>query len=217
MSEDTEPQGRCRLIVIAPPEEGIEERLSQALDGGDVASVILAAGSLDTAAYARHCQHLVSLVQARDIAAIAVDDTAAAGRSGADGILLEQADDGYADILARFSPHKLVGFGGILSRHRAIELGAAEPDFLLFGKTDGDVRPNAHPKNLALGEWWSTLIEIPCVVMAGNTVESLAECAACGAEFVAAGRAIFGHESGPGEAVRLANSILDEQAKNVAS
>ena len=215
MSEETAPEGRCRLIVVAPPEKDVAESLSQALEGGDVASVILAAGNLDAASYARHCQRLVEIVQARNIAAIVVDDTVTAGRTGADGILLLRHLEEYREIVARFSPHKLVGFGGFLTRHRAIELGEAEPDFLLFGKTDGDVRPEAHPKNLAMGEWWSKMIEIPCVVMAGSTIESIGECALCGAEFAAAGRAIFEHGKGPREAVRLANEVLDEHAKNV--
>jgi thiamine-phosphate pyrophosphorylase len=217
MSEDTAPEGRCRLIVVAPPEKDVEESLSQALEGGDVASVVLAAGDLDPASYARHCHELVGLVQARDVAAIVVDDTVAAGRSGADGILLQRHVEDRKQVIARFSPHKLVGLGGFFTRHRAIELGEAEPDFLLFGKIDGDLRPDAHPKNLALGEWWSKMIEIPCVVMAGNRIDSIAECASCGAEFVAAGRAIFEFEKGPREAVRLANEILDEQARNVAT
>jgi thiamine-phosphate pyrophosphorylase len=185
---------------------------NDALAGGDVASVIIARDAALDAEYVKRCQSLVAVAKRHDVAAIAVNDTVAMGRSGADGILVEQPDDGFRDLVARFSPQNIVGFSGNFTRHRALELGEAEPDFLLFGKIAGDIRANPHPKNLALGEWWSQIVEIPSAVMAGSDIESVVECAACGVEFVAVGKAVFDHGGGPREAVERANRILDDHA-----
>ncbi len=208
----SDPQMRCRLVLVVPAIENAGTALEQALSGGDVSSVILVQGELDEVAYQRHCEELIPMAQAAGAAALVAGDTRIAGRSGADGVLVETPGEGAKDIVARFSPQKIVGLGGAKERHRALELGEANPDFMFVGRTDGDIRPEPHPKNLAMADWWSQLIEIPCVIMGGSAIESVVECAASGAEFVALGLAVFSCTDGPQEAVRRANALLDEHA-----
>lgn len=208
----SDPPQRCRLMLAVPPLDQAASLIDAALGSGDVASVILSRDDLDEAAYARHCDKMVPIIQGHGVAALVCDDTRALGRSGADGIVFHQPDQEFRDLAARFSPQKIVGFSGSFSRHRALELGEANPDFLYFGKTNGDIRPEPHPKNLAIANWWSELVEIPCAVMGGSSIDSIIECAASGAEFGVLGLAVFANTDGPGEAVRLANEILDEHA-----
>ncbi|MGI9400896.1 MAG: thiamine phosphate synthase [Rhizobiaceae bacterium] len=203
---------RCRLILAIPPLENAAGQIDAALGAGDVASVILAREALEDGEYERYCDRLVPIIQKHGVAALVCDDTRVLGRSGADGIVIQQPDENYREIAARFSPQKIVGFGGSFNRHRALELGEANPDFMYFGKTDGDIRPEPHPKNLAIANWWSELVEIPCAVMGGSSIESIVECAASGAEFGVLGLAVFADTDGPGEAVRKANELLDEHA-----
>ena len=49
MNPDT-PPNRCRIVLIAPPALKAD-RLAQALQGGDVASLILPQGDMDEAAF----------------------------------------------------------------------------------------------------------------------------------------------------------------------
>ena len=212
MSENLPNDGpeRCRLVLVLPPMENAAEHLAAALMGGDVASVILARGELDPAGFLDHCQKLVPLAQAAGAAVLVADDTQAMGRSGADGVFVSQPGNELKEIVARFSPHKIVGCGGARDRHRALELGECNPDFMFFGRLDGDIRPQPHPKNLALAEWWSGMIEIPCIVMGGSDLSSVVECVASGAEFVALGLAVFACTDGPQAAVREANRLIDE-------
>lgn len=207
-----DPQTRCRLVLVVPAIENAATALESALEGGDVASVFVVQGGMDEALYQRHCTELVKLAQAAGAAALVAGDTRIAGRSNADGVLVETPAESAKEIVARFSPQKIVGLGGAKERHRALELGEANPDFMFFGRTDGDIRPEPHPKNLAMADWWSGLIEIPCVVMGGSAIDSVVECAATGAEFVALGLAVFSCTDGPREAVRRANALLDEHA-----
>jgi thiamine-phosphate pyrophosphorylase len=199
-------------MLIVPPLPNAQHVVSEALQGGDIASVVLTQGALDENAYQKHCEPLVKLIQEAGVAALMAGEPRIAARSGADGILVETPGEGARELVARFSPLKMVGLGGAKERHRALELGEANPDFMFFGKTDGDIKPEPHPKNLAMADWWSHMIEIPCVVMGGSAIESVVECAASGAEFVALGLAVVACTDGPREAVRRANELLDQNA-----
>jgi thiamine-phosphate pyrophosphorylase len=199
-------------MLIVPPLPNAAHIIGEALQGGDIASVVLTQGALDENAYQKHCEPLVKLIQEAGVAALMAGETRIAARSGADGILVETPGEGARELVARFSPLKMVGLGGAKERHRALELGEANPDFMFFGRTDGDIKPEPHPKNLAMADLWSHMIEIPCVVMGGSAIESVVECAASGAEFVALGLAVVSCTDGPREAVRRANELLDEHA-----
>ena len=140
------------------------------------------------------------------------DDTQIAGRSGADGIFLEKSRDQVKDMLSRYSPDQIVGCGGLKSRHMALEIGEAKPDFVFFGKLGGDIRAEAHPKNLEIAEWWSDIIEIPSVVLAGNSLESIVECARTGADFVAVESYALGESIDPASAMKMAEEHLEMHA-----
>lgn len=203
---------RTRLVMLASANDRSAEAIKAALTGGDVASVILYANGVEEPGFSNFCESVVPLIQEQDAAALIVDDTRVVGRSGADGIMLEKQRRELEDMIARFSPHNIVGCGGFKDRHGALEVGEHNPHFIFFGKTGGDIRPEPHRKNLALANWWSELVEIPCVVMGGNQLESIVECSATGADFVGLETAIFENPDGPANAVRHANRLLDENA-----
>ncbi len=97
------------------------------------------------------------------------------------------------------------------ARHRAPrELGLELRTFA--GKFDGDIKPEAHPKNLDLAEWWASMIEIPCIVMGGTDPASALAVAETGAEFVALRAAIFDEQASAARIVAEVNALLDEKA-----
>ncbi len=175
-----------------------------------MASVILAANEMGEHEFLDHCKTLIPIVQDNDAAALVAGDSRAFGRAGADGILIESGLDELNDALARFSPHNIVGCGNVRDRHRALKVGEANPDFIFFGNLDRDIKPEPHRKNLALADWWAHLVEIPCAVMGGNSLESVIDIALSGAEFAVLSKAVFDHQDGPEVAVRKANELLDE-------
>jgi thiamine-phosphate pyrophosphorylase len=91
----------------------------------------------------------------------------------------------------------MVGVDGAKTRHDALELGEARPDYIFFGRFGYDTAPASHPRNLALGEWWSQMVAGPCIVQAGADIDSVREVAASGAEFVALSSAVFGGSHDP--------------------
>jgi thiamine-phosphate pyrophosphorylase len=211
----TGSEERCRIVLIAPEDTDVEsraERLAKALSGGDVASVILPQYGLDDQSFQKHAERLVPVIQDAGAAAIIFGDSRVAGRAKADGLHMSGTIEELGEAIEKFVPKLIVGAGGATERHAALEIGELRPDYIFFGRFDGDIKPEAHPKNLALAEWWASMIEIPCIVMGGNDIESVLAVAENGAEFVALRSAVFDHAEGPAVAVAGANALLDEKA-----
>ncbi len=183
-----------------------------ALRGGDVASVILPQYGLDDQTFQKHAEALVPVIQAAGAAALIAGDTRTAGRAKADGLHITGDHAAVAEAVERFTPKLIVGGGNAADRHHALEIGEAKPDYIFFGKLDGDIKPEAHPKNVALGEWWAAMIEIPCIVMGGADPASALTVAESGAEFVALSRAVFDVPENAAQVVAAVNALLDEKA-----
>jgi len=208
---DAIPPDRCRLVLIAPPGAS-PERLAAAFAGGDVASLMLPRNGLDDAAFQVLAEKAVAAAQAAGVAAIVEGDTRIAGRVQADGIHVEAGKSELAETVERFHAKMAVGTGGAKTRDEALELGEQRPDYIFFGRFGYDTQAEPHPRNLNLGRWWAEMIEIPCIVMAGSDIASVATVAATGAEFVALSAAVYGEGVDPRDAVARANALLDAQA-----
>ncbi|MCF3638445.1 thiamine phosphate synthase [Rhizobium sp. TRM95111] len=210
-----EIENRCRLVLIAPEGDDIDARsrlLEGALRGGDVASVILPQYGLNDSDFQKHAEALVPIIQNAGAAALLAGDTRVAGRAKADGIHVTGGADVLAEAVEKFTPKLIVGGGNATDRHKALEIGEAQPDYIFFGKIGGDIKPDAHPKNLALGEWWASMVEVPCIVMGGTDPQSALAVAETGAEFVALARAVFDDAGQAPHVVAFVNGLLDEKA-----
>ncbi len=215
MMTDAATPNRCRIVLIAPEgetAEQFEEKLRQAISGGDIASLILPGYGRDDAAFQTFAERIVPVAQAAGIAAIVVEDTRIAGRVGADGIHLENGPKALEEAVERYQPRMMVGAGGAKTRDDALDLGEARPDYMFFGRFGYDTKPEPHQRNLTLGRWWAEMVEIPCIVMAGSDIASVEAVAQTGTEFVALSSAVFGEGIDPRAAIERANAILDETA-----
>jgi thiamine-phosphate pyrophosphorylase len=205
----------CRLCLVTPP--GVTAStfapiLEDALAGGDVASLIVTAepGELGPLAAA-----LVPIAQAHGVAALIHNDTQIVGRTNADGVHI---DSGRADLAAAASslhPARIVGAGALRSRHDTMTAGESDPDYVFFGRLDGDTDTAIFPKALALAEWWAEIFEIPAMVMGGLSLESVRHARDAGVEFVALRRAVWDNPEGPRMAVAEANRFLAASAETV--
>jgi thiamine-phosphate pyrophosphorylase len=207
-----------RLFLVAPPRidaERFAPLLAEALAGGDVAAVLIASEASGKAAEAMAAA-LVPVIQAAGAAALIAGDTRLAGHVKADGVQIDTGLDDLRLAIESFRPKRIVGGGNLTSRHAAMEAGALEPDYLFFGRPHGDTHDAPHPRALELAEWWSELTAVPAVVMAGRSLNSVAEAAATGAAFVALHDAVWSHAGGPGDAVRLAQAALNRRGRHAA-
>lgn len=208
-------EDRCRLVLIAPDlaESGVVEKaIGDALRGGDVASVILPQYGLDDNSYQKLAEQLIPIIQNSGAAALIAGETRVASRTKADGVHVSGGFDEMKNTIERLTPQMIVGGGRAKERHAALEIGELRPDYIFFGRIDGDIKPEPHSKNVALGRWWASLIEIPCVVMGGHDLGLVDEIAESGAEFVALRQAIFADPAQAAMHVAQANALLDEKA-----
>jgi thiamine-phosphate pyrophosphorylase len=211
----TGPENRCRLVLIVPDMDDAATQataLADALRGGDVASVIVPQYGLDDGAFQKRAEALVPIIQKAGAAALIAGDTRVAGRVKADGLHITGNAADLEEAIEKFVPKLIVGGGHPTDRHTALEVGEARPDYVFFGKLDGDIKPEAHPKNVALGEWWASMIEIPCIVMGGTDPSSVLDVAGSGAEFVALRMAVFADPAAAPSIVSQINALLDEKA-----
>ena len=211
---DTE-ENQCRLCLVTP--QGVAPlafatMLEEALSGGDVASLFITADATTLADLARAA---VPIAQAHGVAAIVVDDTRLAGHVHADGVHIDSGRADLAAAIESFRPRRIVGAGGARSRHAAMTLGEADPDYLFFGRFDGDTGPAIFDKALELASWWADIFQIPAVAMGGTEIASVGAARDATIEFVALRRAVWEHPAGPREAVREANAILAEATEPV--
>ena len=202
-----------RLYLISP--ERIEHpsifaaELRAALDGGDVAAFQLRLKDVDDAAIARAADTLRPICQQRDVAFIMNDRPDLAVKLDCDGVHVGQEDVSCAEARRIVGPDRQVGVTAKASRHLAMEAAEAGADYVAFGAFyPSTTKAVTTPADLEIVEWWSGLMEIPCVAIGGITVENAAPVIAAGADFLAVAGGVWNHKDGPEAAVRAFNTLF---------
>lgn len=214
---------RPRLVLVTTPlPDGAAgaAALRAALGAGDVASVVADPAGRSAAAFQAVAEGFAAVCRDHEVAVLVADDTRCMGRAKVDGLHVSGGDLGaLKDAVARFSPQSIVGASGFRTRHDALEAGELLPDYMMFGGFGEDRSPAPNPEDVALAEWWAEIVEVPCIVLGGADVETLAEAIATGAEFVALSAAVFADPSpaAVAEKVARANAILDLVSESVAA
>ncbi len=167
-----------------------------------IVSVIIATGRQDNER-ADAAEALVPVIQGHDAAALVVNDTRLAGRSGADGIHSTTGISELRGLIERFRPDHIVGAGNLTSRHAIMEAAEAEPDYLYFGRLGTDTFPEPHKKARDLATWAAGMMTLPIVLQAGGDLDNLAAIAQTGVDHIALGRAIWDHPESPVAAIGL--------------
>src|SRR5690606_21067837 len=163
--------------------------------------IITAPEPVDPNALQRAAERLVPIAQARGVAALIHNDTRVAARTKADGVHVDTGLAAVRDAVEASRHRQIVGASGVQLRHEALEIGDAEPDYLFFGRLDGDSGEAIFPKALELAAWWASVTVIPAIVMGGRDIASVDEAAAHAIEFVALSRAVWEYRDGPEAAV----------------
>lgn len=203
---------RTRLVLVAPifgADPVSPARLESALAGGDVAAVIIDAGEGEPETVQPLAAPLVEVAQAAGAAALLRGDSRAAGRIRADGLHVDTDREAIASALNRLRPKGIVGAGGAVTRHAAMELGELDPDYVFFGRLDRPDTDAAEPAALSLATWWAELFEVPAVALIGLDLAEAEDLAAAGVEFVALRDGVWRHPEGAAAAVAQANAAIE--------
>jgi thiamine-phosphate pyrophosphorylase len=196
---------RPRLYLITPPAlapAAFSDRLSEALDAGDVACLQLRLKDVDDDAVRRAADALRPIAQARDVAFIMNDRPDLARETGCDGVHVGQQDASYAEARRLMGPERIVGVTCHDSRHLAMEAGEAGADYVAFGAFfPTTTKPSRYQPTPELLQWWNELMEVPSVAIGGITPENCGDLVRAGADFLAVVTAVWGHPAGPAAAV----------------
>ncbi|CAN7431098.1 thiamine phosphate synthase [Bosea sp. LjRoot90] len=199
---------RTRLMLVTPPildPGAISFRLMQAFAGGDVAAVLLRLAPGDERSLTERVKALAPAVQAQNVALVVEASAQVASRGGADGVHLTQGADVIAEARSSLKQERIIGVGGLRSRHDAMDMGEAGVDYVMFGepRPDGSLPPL--PAVIERASWWAEIFETPCIAYCpdADSVPTLIE---TGAEFVALGEWVFA------EGVDIRAAVTDADA-----
>ena len=206
-------QRRSRLYLISP--ERMEhpsvfaEELRAALDGGDVAAFQLRLKDVSDDAIARAADTLRPVCQQRDVAFILNDRPDLALRLDCDGVHVGQEDTPYAEARRIVGPDRQVGVTCKASRHLAMEAAEAGADYVAFGAFfPSSTKAATTPADVEILEWWSGLMEVPCVAIGGITADNCRPLVVAGADFLAVAGGVWSYRDGPTAAVKAFNEIF---------
>jgi thiamine-phosphate pyrophosphorylase len=127
-------------------------------------------------------------------------------RGGADGVHAPSAA-AIAGLRAELKGERMVGAGGLTSRHDAMDAGEAGADYVMFGEPDAggaSLSPSALVERAA---WWAEIFETPCAAYAGQP-DLIQPLAFTRAEFIALGPWCFADPALAGEAVERARAAI---------
>jgi thiamine-phosphate pyrophosphorylase len=187
-----------RLYLVTPPVSdagALAQVLAGLLATADVAAVLVRLADTDERGKINRVKALASVVQNAGAALLLEGHAELVARAGADGAHMSGVELMQA-ALEQLKPDRIVGVGGLHSRHDSMVAGEAGADYVLFGELEPD---GGRPSTEAIAErleWWAELFEPPCVGYAESADEAELF-AATGAEFIMLGNVIWADARGP--------------------
>jgi thiamine-phosphate pyrophosphorylase len=187
------PPTAPRLYLVTPwiEDSSTVSGLETLLDAADIAALLVRLRSADERSLINRAKALAPLAQAKDVAVLLDGAPEIVARAGADGahVRVDAMDGALRDL----KPDRIVGVGGLVSRHDAMSAAEAGADYVMFGDPD---EPRSFESVLDRVAWWAEVFEIPCVGYATSLAE-VERLVAAHADFIAVGDAAWQAPEGP--------------------
>jgi thiamine-phosphate pyrophosphorylase len=199
-----------RLYVLTPAVSdpatlsGVLAEISRTVD---VAAVLLRLPNEDERSLINRAKAVAAGVQTAGAALLVDGRPDIVACAGADGAHLA-GPDALKAAVRMLKPNYIAGAGALHSRHDAMVAAEAGADYVMFGEPDA---VGHHPSRDAVIDrvaWWAEVFEIPCVAYAA-ALDDIDALVAAGADFVAAGDALFEDSRGPEAAAADAAARLN--------
>ena len=183
-----DPRPAPRLYLVTPPiaeAPAFATQLAAAMAAADVAAVLLRLAETDERTQINCAKTICPIVQERGAALLIDGHADLVARAGADGAHLTGMA-AFEEALERLKPERIVGVGGLSSRHDAMVAAEAGADYVMFGEPDAAGERPAFDAIKGRVAWWAELFEMPCVGYAAS-LDEVAPLVQAGADFVALG------------------------------
>lgn len=201
----------CQLYLISPPDVGGEfpSLLKQALAAGTVTAFQFRAKDIERTEAAQLAGPLQAICKEHDVAFVVNDDVILAKALGADGVHLGQGDETLANARDKLGSSVQIGITCHDSRHLAMEAGEGGANYVAFGAFyPTQTKKTNHRPAPEILQWWSQIMEIPCVAIGGITPENCKPLIEAGADFIAVSNSVWTCPNGPANAVAQFDKVL---------
>jgi len=124
-------------------------------------------------------------VQGKDAALLIEGHVEIVACAGADGAHVTGITS-FEAAIERLKPDRIVGVGGLVTRHDAMVAAEAGADYVMFGEPGA---AGERPGLAAVEErvaWWAEVFEAPCVAYAAS-LDEVTPLVKAGADFIALG------------------------------
>lgn len=163
-----------QIYLITPPEfelSTLSEQMAACLDATEVACVRLSMATRDEDRISRAADALRELTHARDIALVIDDHVAMVERLGLDGVHLTDGVRSVGKVRKDLGEDAIVGTTCGNSRHDGMNAGEMGADYISFAPVGDTVLGHGERAELELFQWWSMMIEVPCVAEGALTLD----------------------------------------------
>ncbi|MDO6587636.1 thiamine phosphate synthase [Salipiger sp. 1_MG-2023] len=159
-----------QLYLITPPEfdlSAFPQQLNKVLDAADIACIRLSLATRDEDRILRAADAVREVAHAHDIALVLDTHIGLAQRLGLDGVHLTDGARTVRHARKELGPDAIVGASCGASRHDGMNACEAGADYVTFGPVAGEALGDGTLADFELFEWWSQMIEVPCVAEGG--------------------------------------------------
>jgi thiamine-phosphate pyrophosphorylase len=201
-----------QLYLITPPQlpGDFPQTLASVLAAGDVGCVQLRLKDVDDDRVLDAAATLGEVCRYASVPLMLNDRPDLAKAAGVDGVHVGQDDVPYAQARATVGDDAIIGITCHDSRHLAIIAAHNGADYVAFGAFfDTATKAAKSRAEIDLIEWWTGLVEIPCVAIGGITVDNCQPLVRAGADFLAVSSGVWDYGRGPTQAVRDFNQVIE--------
>jgi thiamine-phosphate pyrophosphorylase len=199
MAETERPQ----ITLITPPAFALDDfpdQLARVLDEVQIACVRLSLASRDEDTILRAADACRMVAHQRDVAIVIENHVLMVGRLGLDGVHLTDGARSVRSVRKDLGLDAIVGAFCGVSRHEGMNAGEAGADYSAFGPIGQTHLGKGEVVDFDLFEWWSAVIEVPCIAEGALTV-ALIEKFGPVTDFFGIGEEIWGAED-PAQALK---------------
>lgn len=194
---------RPQITLITPPALDLDifpDRLAAVLDAVPIACLRLSLASRDEDTILRAADACRQIAHQRDVAVVIDSHLLMVRRLGLDGVHLADGARSVRAARKELGGDAIVGAFCGTTRHEGISAGEAGADYAAFGPVGQSALGKGEIAPFELFEWWSEMIEVPCIAEGGLS-RDLVETLAPVSDFFAVGEEIWKHED-PAAALR---------------
>ena len=187
---------RPQITLITPPAFDLDlfpDQLAAVMDSVDIACLRLSLASVDADFIARAADACRVVAHARDVALVIENHVKLVEPHGLDGVHLTDGARQVRALRKDLGADAIIGAYCAGSRHAGMAAAEAGADYVAFGPAGETPLGRGEQLEFDTIEWWSQVIEVPCITEGALTLELIRQYAPV-TDFFAIGPEIWGEE-----------------------